>query len=179
MVGSRVQLFLAFFILSHSCLSGVVCNESKEITKSNELKEKASMDQAILPSVSLVEERKSLNNDMNTRSSNETDGLESSLEEKKTNIQQEDLGKTKQLNDEHKKDLDGQLEGINVDGLKGEKKDKDEKKEEDGKNGETKEKNEEKQEEKGLELKVLKDDNFEHLTQAASGATTGDWLIIL
>lgn len=28
-------------------------------------------------------------------------------------------------------------------------------------------------------LRVLDDDTFEHLTQAASGATTGDWLIIL
>ena len=26
---------------------------------------------------------------------------------------------------------------------------------------------------------VLKDDTFEHLTQAATGATTGDWLVLL
>ena len=25
----------------------------------------------------------------------------------------------------------------------------------------------------------LNDDNFEHLTQAATGATTGDWLVLL
>jgi hypothetical protein len=29
------------------------------------------------------------------------------------------------------------------------------------------------------DLKILDDDSFEHLTQAASGATTGDWLIVL
>lgn len=28
-------------------------------------------------------------------------------------------------------------------------------------------------------MKVLNDNNFEHLTQASSGATTGDWLTIL
>ena len=25
----------------------------------------------------------------------------------------------------------------------------------------------------------LSDDNFEHLTQAATGATTGDWLVLM
>lgn len=29
------------------------------------------------------------------------------------------------------------------------------------------------------ELKTLDDTTFEHLTQAATGATTGDWLIVL
>lgn len=28
-------------------------------------------------------------------------------------------------------------------------------------------------------VKELSDENFEHLTQAASGATTGDWLLML
>jgi len=28
-------------------------------------------------------------------------------------------------------------------------------------------------------VKSLNDDTFEHLTQAASGATTGDWFIML
>lgn len=28
-------------------------------------------------------------------------------------------------------------------------------------------------------VKELTDDSFEHLTQAATGATTGDWLILL
>lgn len=28
-------------------------------------------------------------------------------------------------------------------------------------------------------VKELNDDNFEHLTQAASGATTGDWFVML
>lgn len=28
-------------------------------------------------------------------------------------------------------------------------------------------------------VRELSDDNFEHLTQAATGATTGDWLIML
>lgn len=28
-------------------------------------------------------------------------------------------------------------------------------------------------------VKELVDDNFEHLTQAASGATTGDWFVML
>jgi hypothetical protein len=28
-------------------------------------------------------------------------------------------------------------------------------------------------------VKELSDDNFEHLTQAATGATTGDWLVML
>ena len=38
---------------------------------------------------------------------------------------------------------------------------------------------EKKAEEVGLDLKELDDDNFEHLTQAATGATTGDWLVLL
>ena len=29
------------------------------------------------------------------------------------------------------------------------------------------------------EVRVLNDDSFEHLTQASTGATTGDWLILL
>lgn len=28
-------------------------------------------------------------------------------------------------------------------------------------------------------VRALIDDNFEHLTQASTGATTGDWLILL
>lgn len=28
-------------------------------------------------------------------------------------------------------------------------------------------------------VKELADDSFEHLTQAATGATTGDWLVML
>jgi len=28
-------------------------------------------------------------------------------------------------------------------------------------------------------VKALNDETFEHLTQAASGATTGDWLVLL
>lgn len=28
-------------------------------------------------------------------------------------------------------------------------------------------------------VRELNDDNFEHLTQAATGATTGDWFILL
>lgn len=28
-------------------------------------------------------------------------------------------------------------------------------------------------------MKALNDDTFEHLTQAATGATTGDWLVML
>ena len=33
--------------------------------------------------------------------------------------------------------------------------------------------------EEGLDLHVLDDDSFEHLTQASTGATTGDWLILM
>ena len=29
------------------------------------------------------------------------------------------------------------------------------------------------------EVKILNDASFEHLTQASTGATTGDWLIVL
>ena len=29
------------------------------------------------------------------------------------------------------------------------------------------------------QLLLLNDDNFEHLTQAATGATTGDWLVLM
>ena len=29
------------------------------------------------------------------------------------------------------------------------------------------------------DTKILTDENFEHLTQASSGATTGDWLLFL
>lgn len=28
-------------------------------------------------------------------------------------------------------------------------------------------------------VKILNDESFEHLTQASTGATTGDWLIVL
>lgn len=38
---------------------------------------------------------------------------------------------------------------------------------------------EKKDEEPGIELKVLNDNDFEHLTQASTGATTGDWLVLL
>ncbi|GAB6031913.1 hypothetical protein CHUAL_010304 [Chamberlinius hualienensis] len=31
---------------------------------------------------------------------------------------------------------------------------------------------------KEVSMKILNDDTFEHLTQAASGATTGDWLVL-
>ena len=57
--------------------------------------------------------------------------------------------------------------------------------EEEGKEGEKKEEvaasEEEKKEPKepGIDLKILKDSDFEHLTQASSGATTGDWLVLL
>lgn len=32
---------------------------------------------------------------------------------------------------------------------------------------------------KNVVLRMLTDENFEHLTQASTGATTGDWLISL
>lgn len=32
---------------------------------------------------------------------------------------------------------------------------------------------------KEVATKILNEDSFEHLTQAATGATTGDWLVIL
>ena len=34
-------------------------------------------------------------------------------------------------------------------------------------------------EDEGIDVHVLDDDSFEHLTQASTGATTGDWLVLM
>jgi hypothetical protein len=85
-----------------------------------------------------------------------------SIEEKSVEIEQQDLGKTKELNEGPDKEDGKKVENEKVNG-------QDEKKVEE----------EEGQEEKGIDLKVLNDHDFEHLTQAATGATTGDWLVLL
>ena len=91
------------------------------------------------------------------------DSFKVSLEEKSVEIEQQDLGKTKEVNDGPDKEDDKKVEN------EGEKvNEQDEKKMEN-----------EPDEEKGIDLKILNDKDFEHLTQAATGATTGDWLVLL
>ena len=82
-------------------------------------------------------------------------------------VEQQDLGKTKEVDDSSEKvEEDAKVNEEDV------KEDGNEK--EDGKDEEEEEKRE-----KGIDLKVLNDNDFEHLTQAATGATTGDWLVLL
>jgi hypothetical protein len=95
------------------------------------------------------------------------DSFKVSLEEKSVEIEQQDLGKTKEVNDGAEKEDGGKAENEEA-----------KVNEQDGKD-EGKKEEEEREEEKGIDLKVLDDDDFEHLTQAATGATTGDWLVLL
>ena len=82
-------------------------------------------------------------------------------------VERQDLGKTKEVNDSSEKvEKDAKVNEEDV------KEDGNEK--EDGKD-----EGEEEKREKGIDLKVLNDNDFEHLTQAATGATTGDWLVLL
>ena len=92
------------------------------------------------------------------------DSFKNTVENNTIEKEQQDLGKTKEVKDQAEKDK-GEAEGEN-----------DKVKEEGEKN---EEKKEEVKEEEGIDLKVLKDSDFEHLTQAATGATTGDWLVLL
>ena len=94
------------------------------------------------------------------------DSFKVSLEEKSVEIEQQDLGKTKEVNGgadkEDGKKVEHEGEKVNEQVKQDDKKTEDEHQEE----------------EKGIDLKVLNDKDFEHLTQAATGATTGDWLVL-
>lgn len=150
------------------------------------------------------------------KTSAHSDSTNVSIHDKIVEIQQQDLGKTKEMKDDGKKEDGKKEDGVKEDGMKEDGKKEDGKKEdgkkedgekgdgekgdgekengekadgekEDGKEQESgteeqkKEKVEEKEniEEKGIDLKVLNDNDFEHLTQASTGATTGDWLVLL
>lgn len=97
------------------------------------------------------------------------DSSKVSIEEKGIEIQQQDLGKTRELNDAEEKEDDTKVENKNGEENKEVKQEKQD----------DKEKEPEIVEEQGIDLKVLNDNDFEHLTQAATGATTGDWLVLL
>lgn len=97
--------------------------------------------------------------------------LKVSLEEKSVDIKQGDLGKTKEVNDGDKKEMDGKkVDGENEVNADEKKEGQDEVKDKEG---------EKLKEQTGIDLKVLTDNDFEHLTQASTGATTGDWLVLL
>ena len=113
------------------------------------------------------------NTNANGKTSEKDESLKSSVEEKTVDIEQGDDGKTKEVKDSGEKEVKDS--GGKEDDKKG---DGDENV--DGKDKDTAgEKKEEKVEEVGIDLKVLNDNDFEHLTQAATGATTGDWLVLL
>lgn len=107
-----------------------------------------------------------------------TEGSKTLDGEEKVKINQSEDGKTKEEVKAHEdiKQPEGE-EGVN----EGEKKEGEKKEGEEAASEEEKQKEKEKEEEKepGIDLKILKDSDFEHLTQASSGATTGDWLVLL
>ncbi|XP_028393499.1 cylicin-1-like [Dendronephthya gigantea] len=222
MVGCKTLQRLACVLMLYSCFLQSVCEDNQPTDNENaqEIKisgtneplsvTKEENDEVIKPGLGLRKEE-------DGKTSAQLDSSNVSIHEKIVEIEQQDLGKTKEMKgdekengkkDDSEKEDNGKEDGKKDDGEKkdngkedgkkddgeeeGGKKDEGEKeagkegekgednKEEDGTEEQMKEKEEEKEnvEEKGMDLKDLKDNDFEHLTQASTGATTGDWLVL-
>lgn len=159
-----ILLITSNFLHSHGEVQSLTNTVESKETKDSETVESGKKSAVfVLPGEGFANE--------NGKTVEKESSLKVSLEEKSVEIKQGDLGKTKEVNDDEKKEMDGKK----VDGEK--EMNADEKKE--GQD-EDKEKEDEKlKEETGIDLKVLTDNDFEHLTQASTGATTGDWLVLL
>jgi hypothetical protein len=157
-----VVLLIALCFLQSLCQDEKPADtaEIKEISNSG-LGEPAVISQGDVISPSLV-----FGENKNGKTSVLAGSFKVSLEEGSVEIEQQDLGKMKEVNDGAEKEDGGKADH--------EKAKVNEQDKQDEKNDGKKE-----EEEKGIDLKVLNDNDFEHLTQAATGATTGDWLVLL
>lgn len=158
MVGWKFIERIAFVLLIASCFLQSLCIDEKP-TNTGE---------TVVISSDVVFSSLGFETDEKGKTDMQVNSSRNSLDGK--SVEQQDLGKTKEVNDSPEKVEEKKYDAkVNEEDVKEDGNEK-----EDGKD-----EGEEEKSEKGIDLKVLNDNDFEHLTQAATGATTGDWLVLL